>query len=204
VREQRNCAPCSGIFKHMRKRPITLPRSLAPRLLLCTAALIALAPGTALAARSAKRATHAVDPHTLLSSRLLWATIDVCNPADQPDTIGIRGSMPGDAQPHDGMYMRFRLQYMNPKSKVWTDLAKGASSTYASVGTGASARQAGRSFQLSPVPGQPAFELRGVVSFQWRRGKIIVAQASRPTTAGRESLAGSDPAGFSTATCSLS
>src|ERR1700712_5427091 len=129
----------------MLKRLITLPRAPALRLLTCVAALIALAPGTALAARSAKRATHAVDTHALLSSRLLWATIDVCNPDDQPDTIGIRGSMPGDAQAHDTMYMRFRLQYMNPKSKVWTDLAKGAASPYASVGTGASARQAGRS-----------------------------------------------------------
>jgi hypothetical protein len=29
----------------------------------------------------------------------------------------------------------------------------------------------------------------------------LLAQTSRPTSAGRESLAGADPAGFSTATC---
>jgi hypothetical protein len=90
---------------------------------------------------------------------------------------------------------------MNMTTKAWTDLAKDASSGYANVGTGAQARQAGRSFMLNPVPGQPAFTLRGVVSFQWRHGKTVLAQTSRPTSAGRNSLAGSDPAGFSAASC---
>jgi hypothetical protein len=66
---------------------------------------------------------------------------------------------------------------------------------------GASARQAGRSFQLNPVAGQPAFTLRGVVNFQWRHGASVLAQTSRATSAGRDSLAGSDPAGFSAASC---
>lgn len=165
------------------------------------AALSMLLSCTTAASAAGKRAKRAVDTHSLLRSRLLWATIDVCNATDQPDTVGIRGSMPGDGVTHDVMYMRFRLQYMNTASKAWTNLAKGASSSYASVGTGASARQAGRSFQLNPVAGQPAFTLRGVVSFQWRHGKTVLAQVSRPTSAGRESLAGSDPAGFSSADC---
>jgi hypothetical protein len=109
--------------------------------------------------------------------------------------------MPGDRQSHDTMYMRFRLQYMNTTSKTWVDLTKGASVTYAAVGSGAAARQAGRSFQLNPVAGQPAATLRGVVSFQWRHGSTVLAQISRTTPPGRESLAGSDPAGFSAATC---
>jgi hypothetical protein len=164
-------------------------------------ALAALAPPAALGKSASKRAKPAVDAPLLLHSRLLWATIDVCNPADQPNTIGIRGSMPADHHSHDAMYMSFRLQYMNTTTKKWTDLAKGASSSYAAVGTGADPRQAGRSFQLNPVAGQPAFTLRGVVSFQWRRGKTVLAQTSRPTSAGRDSLAGADPTGFSAATC---
>jgi hypothetical protein len=164
-------------------------------------ALAAFAPPAALGKSAAKRAKPAVDTPALFRSRLLWATIDVCNPADQPDTLGIRGSMPGDHHTHDTMFMRFRLQYLNPATKAWTDLAKGASSGYADVGTGADPRQAGRSFQLNPVAGQPAFTLRGVVSFQWRHGKTVLAQTSRPTTAGRDSLAGADPAGFSAASC---
>lgn len=173
-------------------------------LTLCGAAVaLALGAGPAHATAHARRAAAApADTTALLRSRLLWATIDVCNPQDQPDTVGVRGSMPGDRQSHDKMYMRFRLQYMSSTAKTWTDLSK-ASAEFTEVGSGSSARQAGRSFQLKPVTGQPPFMLRGVVSFQWRHGKTVLAQVSRTTSAGRQSLAGSDPAGFSAATCQI-
>lgn len=167
-----------------------------------TGALLALASRASVAgAATGTRASHPVDTQALFKSRLLWATIDICNAADQPDTLGVRGSMPGDGEAHDTMYMRFRLQYLNATTKAWTDLANGVSPHYASVGTGASARQGGRSFQLSPVAGQPAVTMRGVVTFEWRRGSTVLAQISRPTSAGRKSLAGSDPEGFSAASC---
>jgi hypothetical protein len=137
---------------------------------------------------------------SLLSSHELWATIDVCDPADQPHTVGIRGSMPGDGKAHDKMYMSFRLQYLNA-SKQWVDLASGASSGYVAVGSGASARQGGTSFELKPAAGQTAVTLRGVVDFQWRHGKTIFMSATQPTSAGHKSLAGADPASFSASTC---
>jgi hypothetical protein len=180
-----------------------LTTSAIATVLAATVAAVLLLPASAPAAPAGKRARPALDTHPLLHSRLLWATIDICSATDQPDTVGVRGSMPGDGEAHDTMYMRFRLQYMNTTNKVWTNLSKGASSSYSSVGSGVSARQAGRSFQLNPIAGQPAFTLRGVVSFQWRRGKTVLAETSRPTSAGRESLAGSDPADFSAATCMI-
>ncbi len=168
------------------------------------AVLAALLPSSVLAASGAPSATRAAaTARSLLGSRQLWATIDVCNPFDQPDMVGIRGSMPGDGQPRDTMYMRFRLEYLNRATRRWVVLATGAEPLYTAVGTAKSARQAGRSFQLIPVPGKPPFTLRGVVSFQWRRGAAILLTASRPTTAGRQSLAGSDPAGFSAASCPI-
>ncbi len=69
------------------------------------------------------------------------------------------------------------------------------------VGSGAAARQAGTSFELKPVAGKPAVTLRGVVDFQWRRGKEILVSAAEPASAGHRSLAGADPAGYSAATC---
>jgi hypothetical protein len=42
-----------------------------------------------------------------------------------------------------------------------------------------------------------------VVNFQWRHGSKVLAQVSRTTTPGRVSLAGSDPSGFSAATCAI-
>jgi hypothetical protein len=134
----------------------------------------------------------------LLDSHELWATIDVCSPADQPYTVGVRGSMPGDGKAHDKMFMSFRLQYLDAATKQWVDLS-GATPAFVAVGSGAAARQDGSSFQL--VPGKTASTLRGVVDFQWRRGGTVLLSASRPTTAGRQSLAGADPAGFSAASC---
>ncbi|HTQ45047.1 MAG TPA: hypothetical protein VMI75_19940 [Polyangiaceae bacterium] len=139
----------------------------------------------------------------LLRSRELWATIDVCSPADQPNTVGVRGSMPGDKHAHDKMYMRFRLQYMNTATKKWVDLSSARSGGFVFVGPGSDVRQGGRSFQLVPRPGKPAADLRGVVEYQWRRGKSVMQSISRPTSAGHKSLAGADPAGYSAATCSI-
>jgi hypothetical protein len=159
--------------------------------LLVAAALVpAAAPGA-----SAPRRPSA---HALLSSRELWATIDVCNPPDQAHTVGVRGSMPGDRQPGDHMYMSFRLQYMNA-SRHWVDLANGSGPVLIAIGSGATARQGGSSFELKPH--RPAVTLRGVVEFQWRQGRTVILSTTRPTTAGHRSLAGADPADYSAATC---
>ncbi len=167
-------------------------------------ALLLLLPAPALAASgSSSDENTGPSKAALLKSADLWATIDVCNPADEPDTVGVRGSMPGTGQSGEVMYMRFRLQYLDVTTKVWIELPTGAASEFVAVGAAKSARQAGRSFQLIPVPGKPAFTLRGVVSFQWRRGTKVLLEVSRPTTAGHKSLAGADPANFSAATCPI-
>ena len=173
-------------------RTLVLPALLCG-LLACTAAAAALGVP---AARAHARARS----DALLTSRELWATIDVCSPRDQPNTIGLRGSMPGDAKPRDRMYMSFHLEYRNHTSGHWATLATGRV-VFVYVGSGASARQGGRSFQLRPAAGQPAFTLRGVVEFQWRRGRRVISSATRVTAAGHKSLAGADPAGYSAATC---
>lgn len=166
------------------------------------AALALVLPAPALAAGGASHAAGnaAFGPRALRVSRALWATIDVCEPTDQPNTVGIRGSMPGDGQAHDTMYMSFRLQYMNATASQWVDLSKTVPA-FVAVGAAKTARQGGSSFELKPVSGQAAFMMRGVVSFQWRHGGTVVASLSRPTTGGHQSLAGADPATFSAATC---
>lgn len=141
--------------------------------------------------------------HRLLHSRELWATVNVCSPKDQPNTIGIRGSMPGDGQPKDAMYMRFRVQYQDATTKQWLDLAQGADSGFLKVGSAQLARQAGRSFQFAQAAGKPAYGLRGDVVFQWRRGATVLQTTTVATTAGHKSLAGADPSGYSAATCTL-
>jgi hypothetical protein len=166
------------------------------------AAAVPLLPGLALAASSP--GSPAVLRHSVLQSRLLWATIDVCSPPDQPDTVGIRGSMPGDGHLHDAMYMSFRLQYETGSGATasWSNLS-GGSSGFISAGGGGSARQAGRSFTLVPVPGRHS-TLRGVVTFQWRRDTRVMRSAERATTAPHKTETGADPKSYTAATCAIS
>jgi hypothetical protein len=162
-------------------------------------ALKLLAPALALGAVAP--APAAAPAHSLYASRELWATVDICSPKDQPNTIGIRGSMPADGHKGDKMFMRFQVQYVDAKSKRWVYVAKGADSGFQPVASTATASQSGRSFQLVPTAGP--FRLRGVVRFQWRRGAHVVHAVARTTTAGHKSLVGADPAGFTAGTCKI-
>ena len=50
-----------------------------------------------------------------------WATVNVCDTAKQPDTIGIRASMPGTPK-GVRLSMRFRVQYKVDED-TWADVA---------------------------------------------------------------------------------
>ncbi len=158
------------------------------------------APARAAASPQAGTAQPDAAERALLHSHELWATIDVCSPANQPNTVGVRGSMPGDGHAHDTMYMSFRLQYMTAKTtgRTWPAIRARAGSRWAAA---ARARQGGSSFALKPVAGKPPVTLRGVVDFQWRHGTTVLLSSTAPTSAGHKSLAGADPANFSAATC---
>jgi hypothetical protein len=98
------------------------------------------------------------------------------------------------------MYMSFRLQYLN-SSGTWVDLGGASSPSFVAVGTAGAAREGGRSFQLVPPAGKPASQIRGVVVFQWRHGKVVLVRTSRATSAAHKSVAGADPPGYSAASC---
>ncbi|HEY2535876.1 MAG TPA: hypothetical protein VGI24_02725 [Solirubrobacteraceae bacterium] len=162
-----------------------------------------MGPLKAIAAMMAVGALAHPPGHSLLSSRELWATIDVCNSAKEPDTVGVRGSMPYDGHVHDAMYMRFQLEYMDPKSKAWSVPAHGANSGFIALGSAKSGRQGGTSFQLSVTKGQPGYTMRGLVTFQWRRTGKVVHQTTRTTSAGHTNVVRADPPGYSAAQCTI-
>lgn len=162
----------------------------------------ALGVAVALALAFATPAGASSTGHSLLSSRNLWTTLDICNPPDRPHTVGIRGSMPSDGHRKDLMFMRFQLQYLDAATQKWIDLGPSADSGFIYLGNAGSLRQAGRTFEL--VPSATSYTLRGYVEFQWRREGKAVHSGSRTTTAGHTSLAGADPANFSAATCMIS
>jgi hypothetical protein len=157
------------------------------RLLAFAAALLAaFLPSSALGARQ--------DPDPAL-----WATVNVCDTASHPDTIGIRGSMPGDGRSGDRMYMRFTVQFQ-ASDGTWRALSSGGRSGWEAVGTGVwESRQSGWSFQVRPPEG--SVRLRGVVRFEWRRGGRVVRREARATEAGHRSTAGADPRNYSRGVC---
>ena len=142
-------------------------------------------------------------PSALLRSRELWATIDVCNAPKQPDTVGIRGSMPGDGKPADKLYMSFGLEYLDAVNQ-WAALPS-ASSGWVLVGAGSSCRPPGRlELHAEAAPRRAASSCCGASSASagCAAGHQF-AHATLPTTAGRKALAGAEPEGFSAARCSL-
>src|SRR4051794_41784270 len=50
-------------------------------------------------------------PAPAAAARTPWATVNVCDTASNPDTIGIRGSMRGAVAAAPGLFMRFQGQY---------------------------------------------------------------------------------------------
>jgi hypothetical protein len=166
----------------------------------CALAALAYHPAVAV---SAKAHAKPKGP-SIYHSRDLWATINVCNPKDMRNTIGIRGSMPGDGSAKEKMYMRFKVQYLDTNSGRWLDVARNADSGYRFVGPArVQSLQAGRSFVFVPRPGAPPFQMRGEVGFQWRRGSAVLHSASLHTSAPHKSLQGADPPRYTAATCKL-
>jgi hypothetical protein len=164
-----------------------------------TRLLIAL---LALACAGAAQARAASGP-TIDKSPLLWATINVCDTAKHPDTIGIRASMPGSGKAHEKMYMRFRVQYFDALKKKWKYILT-ADSSFLSVGSARyRRRETGRDFAITPPPVGQEFMLRGVVTFEWRKGKVVVRRAQKRTRSGHKGTIGADPKSFSAATCTI-
>jgi hypothetical protein len=142
-------------------------------------------------------------PATAARDPLLWATINVCDTVGHPDGVGVRGSMPGGGDRRAELFMRLQLQFQR-RDGSWRALRSADSGFLALGRADARVRQAGRTFTLMPPDaGRPAFLLRGLVTFEWRRDDEVVRRVRRATQAGHPGTAGADPAGFSAATCSI-
>ena len=162
--------------------------------------LAAATPSASAASRSSAVADQTSVP--IESSSVLWATINVCDTAAAPDTVGIRASMPGLARTAS-MFMRFQVQYRDQDGS-WRSIASDADSGWRLVGRSRRrAVESGQNFMFLPPADGGAHHLRGVVRFKWVRGDTVVAKAKRVTTAGHRSTAGADPPGYSAAVCDI-
>jgi hypothetical protein len=132
-----------------------------------------------------------------------WATVNVCDTAQYPDTIGIRGSMPGSGSPKDDLFMRIQVQYFDATIVGWRFVGTSADSGFLELGSGkAKRREGGQNFTINPR--KLAYVLRGYVTFEWRRGGDVVKRQRRLTKPGHPATPGADPAAFSAASCAIS
>lgn len=174
-----------------------MPGLRATRRLALAAGLVAVAALGAGPAAAAKKAP------SISKSKLLWATVNICDTPSHPDTVGLRGSMPGSGDRKEQMFMRFQLQYFDQKDEEWHNIDASGDSGFVPVGSGRfKQRQSGRNFTVRP-PRTGAFILRGAVTFEWREDGEVVRRARKKTTAKHGRTAGADPARFSAAKCEV-
>jgi hypothetical protein len=136
----------------------------------------------------------------------LWATVNLCDTTGHPNMMGVRASMPGDAQ-HTKMYMRFVAQYYSETKQLWFDVPQFGVSKWFLVGSGDFARrQGGYTFGFDPPdpPKTPkTFVLRGAVDFKWTKGGHIVRTAHVSTKTGHPGTKGADPTTYSAGLCKI-
>jgi hypothetical protein len=168
----------------------------APRVTIAVLATAALAPAAAFARPA----------DSIYQNKRLWGTINICDTVGHPDSIGIRGSMPGSGDRTEDMFMRFQVQYYTASDGSWHNLGEDADSGFVEVGSAKfRTRQAGRTFTITPPrPGSDPYLMRGVVTFEWREDGEVVRRARKRTTANHPDTKGSDPVGFTAATCTIS
>ncbi|HEX5194178.1 MAG TPA: hypothetical protein VFW09_15365 [Solirubrobacteraceae bacterium] len=136
-------------------------------------------------------------------SKLLWATVNVCQlkgrHAARGGSIGVRGQMPTLGFTST-LSMTIQLNRWSTKSKSFTPLRYRTAKTTVSPGRFANnLHQDGAVFPF----GGPAGLLNATVTFSWaRRGKVL-GTATRTTTGGHHDAAGGHPPHYSAAQCRL-
>jgi hypothetical protein len=131
-----------------------------------------------------------------------WATVNICDTTDNPDTIGIRASMPAGKKADEKLFIRFRLQYFSTMDDKWHNVTAGGDSEFVPVAKPkGKARQKGWSFQIAP--NSDTIKLRGLVTMEWRVKGEVVRHATVRTHKGHKSAGGGDPPGYSAASCTV-
>jgi hypothetical protein len=156
----------------------------------------------------------------------LWATVNICDTAKAPNSMGVRASMPGNGTGMR-MYMRFHAEYWSRSLQNWAPVAGSGVSDWVFAGSADYARrQGGWTFEFAAPPAGVTFTMRAIVEFQWRRTKEQVARLrrwkrslrsddrkrtaspsrvvrsiTRTTETGIAGVDGGDPAGTSKAMC---
>ena len=143
-------------------------------------------------------------------TRLLWATVNICDSPRYPNMVGVRASMPGNGR-RQRMYMRFSASWYRIAEDDWRPLPGGRSGWIYVGSARFRARQGGYTFSVSQPPAGKSHVVRGTVDFQWRalrrragKSRWVVAKRVRATTrAGAPGVQEGDPPGLSLGACEV-
>ncbi|MEA2386121.1 MAG: hypothetical protein QOJ22_295 [Thermoleophilaceae bacterium] len=133
----------------------------------------------------------------------LWATVNICDTERSPNVLGVRASMPGNGTKQT-MWMRFRASYYDRAIDDWRDVGGASLSPWIEVGDARyRSRQAGRKFKIEPPAPTTSHVVRGVVEYQWRRGKKVIRRRTQKTRSGHPTGRHGDPRGYSAGVCEI-
>jgi hypothetical protein len=137
----------------------------------------------------------------------LWATVNVCDTATAPNSMGVRAAMPGDGT-RARMYVRFKAQFFSHERRRWLTAAGQGRSPWLYLGRARfRSLQTGWTFPFGAPPQGTIFRVRALAQFEWRRRKrgrsVVVMRRKRVTEAGVRDAEGGDPVGTSRASCDI-
>jgi hypothetical protein len=131
------------------------------------------------------------------SSRTLWATVNVCDTRHSPNTIGVRGQMPGLGFPS---WMSMKVQFNSwSKQKRRFVALRGVSRLVRFGRSSTLLQQGGALEQFQPRTGY----FNATIQFIWRRSGKLLGQTTRRTTAGHHGADFGDPKRYSAKQCKI-
>ena len=171
-------------------------RLLGGRIAVAIVAASALAAGSASAATTAPPTPAQIKAavNTAIHSKQIWSTVNICNSAHDPDTIGIRGQMPSLGFP-SSLYMTVQVDYWN-YSAMQFEPDPGVTQTLSLGDPSNQIIQAGATFKFKP----PAV-LSGTVTFEWKLHGKVIGSKRRATGGGHHDAKYGDPPGYSSNDC---
>ena len=118
-----------------------------------------------------------------------WATINACDPADDPGSVGVRVSVPN--RKDAAQWVRVRIQFFDGTLGSWRVVRSGGDGGFTKLSDGGGRVFGGTTFTFTPPAAGRQLKLRGLVDVQWRAGRRVVSR-SQITTRGNH-RSGVDP-----------
>jgi hypothetical protein len=135
----------------------------------------------ALAAVALLVAAAAGAPAQAQFRRSPWATINACDPPSAPGSVGVRVSVPNRRDA--AQWIRIRIQFFDGTRGAWRIVRSGGEGGFTKLSDGGGRVFGGTTFSFTPPAAGKVLKLRGLVDFQWRRGRRVLSRAQVTTHA---------------------